>query len=222
MPKSFKILISSMALTFVMGAVSLAEAADIEVVFPGRVAGNMGSLNDIERNREESFRETRDENASQRGRSAAYMELVRLENVDWAGEALIPDVSDYNVENLFKALAAETLSRADMDNLEGTIRFTIRTLKVAGHSLNFLRSTDTYVIGTVEHIGANGQVLGSEKISANLVTDVSVDANYKGPDFAFYVTEENGRVGPAFSRFIQKSLEKLFDRKDFSGPIIIG
>ena len=109
-----------------------------------------------------------------------------------------------------------------MGNLEGTVRFTIKTLKVSNHSLNFLRSTDSYIIGTVEHIGSNGQILKSEKVSANMVTDFSVDIAYKGTDFAFYNTDSVNRVGPTLSRFIQKGLEKLFGDNDFSGPILIG
>lgn len=222
MPKTLKTLISSVALTFMLGAFNVAGAADVEVVFSDRMARNMGSLNNIEQNREESFRETYDDNASQRGRSDRFLDISRFQNVDWAGETLVPEINNYTVETLFKALATETLNRAGMDDLEGTVRFTIRTMKVAGHSLNFLRGQDSYVIGTVEHIGSNGQVLKSTKVSANLVIDVSVDANYKGPDFAFYATDADGRVGPTFSRFIQKGLEKLFEGRKFNGPIVIG
>lgn len=222
MPKTLKILISSVALTFMLGAFHAASAADIEVVFSDRLARNMGSLNDIEQNREESFRETYDDVASNRGRSDRFFDISRYQNVDWAGETLIPNIDDYTVENLFKAIASETLNRADMGDLEGIVRFTIKTMKVANHSLNFLRGTDSYVIGTIEHIGSNGQVLSSKKVSANLVIDVSVDTSYKGPDFAFYASDADGRVGPTLSRFIQKSLEKLFKDKKFSGPIIIG
>ncbi len=222
MPKLIKTLVTGAALTFVLGAFSVANAADVEVVFSGRLASSMGSLNDIEQKREDSFRETYDDNASQRGRSERFFDIARYQNVDWAGETLIPNIENYTVENLFEALAEETLERAGMGNLEGTVRFTIKTIKVSNHSLNFLRGTDSYVIGTIEHIGRNGQVLKSENVSANLVTDVSVDTSYKGPDFAFYVTDSFDRVGPTLSRFIQKSLEKLFPDQKFSGPVVIG
>ncbi len=222
MPKYLKTLITGLTLGFVFAAFNTASAADIEVVFSDKMARNMGSLNDIEQNREESFRETYDDNASQRGRSDRFLDISRFQNVDWAGETLVPEINNYTVETLFKALATETLNRAGMDALEGTVRFTIRTMKVAGHSLSFLRGQDSYVIGTVEHIGRNGQVLNSTKVSANLVIDVSVDANYKGPDFAFYATDAGGRVGPTLSRFIRKGLGKLFEGKKFNGPIVIG
>jgi len=219
---AFKILISSLALTFVLGVLNFANAADIEVVFSDRLAKNMDTLNNIEREREEFFRETNDDTGSQRGRSSQFLHVAKLENVDWAVESLIPNVDDFTVERLIKAMAAETLKRADMGNLEGTIRLTIKTMKVANHSLSFLRGTDSYIIGTIEHIGANGQVLESSKVSANLVIDASVDASYSGPDFAFYATDSKDRIGPTLSRFIQKGLELLFKGRDFSGPIIIG
>lgn len=222
MPNFLKTIIAGLSLGFVLSTFNPASAADIEVVFSDRLARNMGSLNNIEQNREESFRETYDDNASQRGRSARFLDISRYQNVDWAGETLIPNIEEYTVENLIKVLATETLNRANMGDLEGTIRLTIKTLKVSNHSLNFLRGTDSYIIGTIEHIGDNGQVLNSKKVSANLVIDVSVDTSYKGPDFAFYSSDSFDRVGPTLSRFIQKGLEGLFKGKKFNGPIIIG
>lgn len=222
MPKALKILATGLALTMGLSTFNMASAADIEVVFSDRLARNMGQLNDIEQNREKYFRETYDDVASNRGRSERFFDVARHGNVPWTGETLIPNLSDYTVENLFVVMAEETLKRAGMDNLEGTVRFTIRQMKVANHSLNFLRSTDSYVVGTVEHIGRNGQVLASTKVSANLVIDVSVDNNYEGDDFPFFSTDAAKRVGPTLSRFIQKGLERLFDGREFNGPIIIG
>lgn len=222
MPKTLKFLLTGLALSFMLGAFNAASAADIEVVFSDRLARNMGSLNDIEQNREKYFRETYDDVASNRGRSDRFFDISRYQNVDWAGETLIPNLDDYTVERLIKVLATETLNRAGMADLEGTIRLTIKTMKVSNHSLNFLRSTDSYIIGTIEHLGSNGQVLSSKKVSANLVIDVSVDTSYKGPDFAFYSSDAEGRVGPTLSRFIQKGLEGLFKGRKFNGPIIIG
>ncbi len=222
MPNSFKILISSLALTFFLGVFNFANAADVGVVFSGRLASNIEKLNDIEREQERFFRETNDDNGAQRGRSSQFLHVIKLNNVNWAVETLIPNVDDYTVGKFIEAMTSETLKRAGMEDLGGTIVLTIKTIKVANHSLSFLRGTDTYVIGTIEHIGADGKVLDSKKVSANLVIDFSVDASYDGPDFAFWATDSKDRVGPALSRFIQKGLELLFPDKKFSGPIVIG
>ena len=199
-----------------------AQAANVDVSFSSKLTRNMDRLNAIEARHEEFFRTYRDSYRADRVDSAATFNKSRFGEVVWAGEALIPNIADFTVENLTTALVSESLERANMGNLEGTIRIRVDRIKVANHSLNFLRSTDSYVIGTIEHVGANGNVLKSTKVSANLVYDVSVDVHYAGPGFAFFSGDAALRVGPAIARFVEKGLENLFEDREFTRVTLIG
>jgi len=199
-----------------------AEAAGVDVNFSGRVASNMAAINQVEQTHEAYFREFYDAYQSNRVKSVTKFNESRLRNVNWAGQSLIPDMADFTVENLTTAMVSESLERAGMGDLAGTIRLTIKRMKVSDYSLSALRGNDTFVIGTIEHLDENGTVINSAKISTNLVFDRSVDINYQGPDFAFYAGDGKTRVGPALARFIEKGLESLFEGKEFSGVVFIG
>ena len=140
----------------------------------------------------------------------------------WAGQSLIPNIADFTMENLTVALVSESLERAGMADLEGTIRLDIQRLKISRYSVSALRGNDTFVIGTIAHLDNAGNVLKSVKISTNLVVDRSVDTRYQGPDFAFFTQDSATRVGPALARFIEKGLESLFEGKKFTGVVMIG
>jgi len=222
MPNMFR----SMAAAAVLAVGGLvggsAFAADVEVDFSSRIDRDMGAINATEQKREAYFRQFYDLYQSNRLDSARKFKTSRLQNVNWAGKSLIPNIADFTMENLTKAMVTESLARAGMANLEGTIRLDIQRLKVSRYSISALRGTDTFVVGTIEHLDANGNVLNSIKISTNLVVDRSVDTQYQGPDFAFYDGEGATRVGPVLARFIEKGLGALFSGKDFTGVTMIG
>lgn len=219
MPSIIRILTAAVLLAF---SVSTAYAANVEVSYSSKLTRSMDRLNAMEIRYEEFFRKYRDSYRADAVSSNKLFNVSRLGNVAWAGETLIPNLADFNVTNLTKALVIESLERAGLGNLEGTIRIKVERLKVTRHSLSFLRSTDSYVIGTFEHIDANGNVLKSIKFSANLVYDVSVDLQYTGPGFAFFTGDAALRVGPALARFIEKGLENLFDDREFTKVTLIG
>ena len=108
-----------------------------------------------------------------------------------------------------------------MGDMDGTIRISIDQLRVSNHPVAYLTAADSYVIGSLQHLDADGNVLKSTRVSANLVFNRTVDHNYNGPDYAFSSTDPSNRVGPALARFVQKGLENLFGDEDFAGPIII-
>ena len=197
-------------------------AADVEVNFSSRIDRNMAAINRIEQTREAYFREFYDAYQSNRVASVKKFNISRLENVKWAGQSLIPNIADFTMENLTVSLVSESLERAGMADLEGTIRLDIQRLKVSRYSVSALRGNDTFVIGTIAHLDNAGNVLKSVKISTNLVVDRSVDPRYQGPDFAFFTQDSATRVGPALARFIEKGLESLFEGKKFTGVVMIG
>lgn len=197
-------------------------AADVEVSFSSRIDRNMAAINRTEQKREAYFREFYDAYQSNRVASVKKFNVSRLQNVKWAGQSLIPNIADFTMENLTVALVSESLERAGMADLEGTIRLDIQRLKVSRYSVSALRGNDTFVIGTIAHLDNAGNVLKSVKISTNLVVDRSVDTRYQGPDFAFFTQDGATRVGPALARFIEKGLESLFEGKKFTGVVMIG
>ena len=220
MPKFIKSL--AVALVIGIGGVaSTAFAADVEVDFSSYLDEKMGAINRVEQAREERFRRNLDDANITSLKSPRRANVTRFGNVAWAGETLIPDLNNYTVENLTIAMVKETLNRAGMGDVVGTIRLNIDRLRVQNHPISVLTASDSYVIGTLEHVDANGSVLKSTKDSANLVFNRTVDHNYQGPDYAFSSTDPVNRVGPALARFVQKGLENLFGDEDFVGPIVI-
>lgn len=223
MPRVFAALFGLLLFAFgAPGANAAAHIVDVEVSFSGRLTENMSTLNAIEKEREENFRQFYDDYRASRTRTARRFDTVKFGDVAWAGETLIPNIENFTVENFIAALVNENLRRAGFEDVDGAIRVHVDRLKVANHSLSFLTSNDTYVIGTFEHVGENGQVIKSVKVSANFVYDITVDNDYSGPAFAFSVTDPSHRVGPALTRFVQKGLQNLFDSDAFYGPILVG
>lgn len=221
MPNIYKTLAAALIIAVGTFAAFPAFAADVEVEFSSKLERNMATLNSLEQQKEERFRQNLDDSSRSVASSARRFNKTRFSEVAWAGETLIPDLGNYSVENLTIALVKETLNRAGMGDLEGSIRLTIQRLKVANHSLSFLRGSDTYVIGTLEHLDSNGRVLSSTKVSANLVIGFTANNAYQGPNYAFSSTDPANRVGPALARFVQKGLENLFSGQEFVGPIVI-
>ena len=194
----------------------------VEVEFSPTLTKNMDRINRLEQTLEERFRKNGTDRTNPRETAVHRFAKSETEGTVWAGERLIPEVSDYTIENLLKALTADNINRA-VPGFRGTIRYRIDSLKVSDHSVALLRGVSTYVIGSVSLIDPDGAVRRTEKISANLVVDPSVDTSYKGPKYAFLETEDSDRVGPALAYFVEKALERLWpDRKDeIHGPIII-
>ncbi len=194
----------------------------VEVEFSPAVARKLDQINRVEQTLEERFRKNRTDRIVQRNAGVLRMAKVQTEGTVWATERLIPDIKDFTVSNLVKALAADNINRAN-PGFRGTVRFRIDHMKVANHNVAFLSGPSTYVLGTVSLVAPDGKELRTEKISANLVVDHTVDTAYTGPKYAFMETQDTNRVGPALAYFVKKALERLWpDRKDrIYGPIIV-
>lgn len=194
----------------------------VEVVFSPKLAKNMERINRVEQRLEKRFRTNGTDRTNPRETAVHRFAKSQTEGTVWAGERLIPDADEYTVENLIKALTADNINRAVPD-FRGTIRYEIRSIKTSDNNVALLRGASSYVIGKVSLIGPDGKVRRTEKVSANLVVEPTVDTSYKGPKYAFLETEDSDRVGPALSYFVEKALEKLWpDRKDeIHGPVLV-
>ncbi len=198
------------------------EGYRVEVEFSPAVARKLDQINRVERTLEERFRKNRTDRVVPRSAGVLRFARGQTEGTVWATERLIPDLEDFTVSNLVKALAADNINRAN-PGFQGTVRLRIDHMKIANHNVAFLSGPSSYVIGTVSLVAPDGKVLRTEKVSANLVVDHTVDTSYKGPKYAFMETQDTNRVGPALAYFVEKALERLWpDRKDrIHGPVIV-
>lgn len=194
----------------------------IEVSFSKAVEQRMTSINAQEREREADFRKNRNYGDSYRDAGVFRFSSTRTEGTRWAGETLVPDIGDFTIANLVRALTADNLARA-MPEFRGTIRYDIRRLKVANHPVAILEGISSYATGRIVVTAADGSLIADEKVSANLVVDPTVDLNYQGPKYAFMETDQNLRVGPTLSYFVEKALERVWpDKADaIHGPVIL-
>lgn len=193
----------------------------IEIIFSDRLTRSLPAIDRIERVREERFRASRTDNSADR-RSVFRHVAARSPATLWAGERLIPDLADYSIESLLRALVAANLEHA-MPDFEGTLTLEINRLKIAGHSLALLRGSNSYVIGKIALRGPDGEVLFEDRVSASLVVRPNLALDHQGPEFAFAETDESDRAGPTLSYFVEKALERAWpDRKaEIHGPVII-
>lgn len=222
-------------------APATAENLKIEVTFSDKLMQHMDTLNKIEREREQNFRKFYDDYRASLNETSRRFDRVKFGKVAWAGATLIPNINDFTVENFVETVVKENLRRAGYDQVSGVLRVHIDRIKVANHSLAFLSgsgrgnpvvtrdgsapagaNTDTYVLGSIQHLDPSGQTIKSVKIKANFLYKVTVDNDYSGPGFAFSVTDPSFRVGPALTCFVEKGLDTLFSTKAFYGVVLVG
>lgn len=193
----------------------------VEIVFSKRLERALPAIDRIERVREERFRASRSDNSADR-RSVFRHAAARTEGVSWAGERLVPDLGDYSIATLLRALVEANLDHAAPD-FEGTLRLEIERIKIAGHSLALLRGSNSYVVGSIALADPDGRPLFEDRVRASLVVRPTLDLDHDGPEFAFAETDESDRAGPTLSYFVEKALERAWpDRKDrIHGPTIV-
>lgn len=209
------------ALAFVMTSVSARAETDVEVTLSSGLQAFEGRIDNVEQIREKRFRKNRhyDRNTVTSTRRFARS---RYQDVAWANEILVPDVSAYGVRNLLAALVSESLKRAEIDGSGTIVRVHLDRLHVSGHPLARLSGSHTYAKGTISLVDAtSGQILRSAEVVANLVIDPTVDVAYQGPDFAFEDTDARLRVGPALAYFVMKGLEELYEGNLFPHPVAL-
>ena len=203
-----------------------AEAEDvappeIEVEFSKRLDRVMPAINRVERIREERFRMNRmDDALSSRG----IQRFARTDTAGtrWAGETLIPDLSDYTVENLVRAFTIANLERAAPD-FRGRIRYKIERIKIDDHSVAAIVGATTFIRGKIVVRDADGHKIAEHRIAINPAFRETVDRAYQGPKFAFAESDASDRVGPALAYFVERALEAAWPEKAdlIEGPIIV-
>jgi len=194
----------------------------IEVVFSDSISQALERVNHVERILEERFRKFRHTQRSHRSAGVFRFSRTLTDGTRWANETLIPELENYTVVNLMKALTADNLARAVPD-FEGRILYRINRLKIENHDVSFLNGPSSYMTGEVVAHGPDGEVIGAYDVSANLVVNPTIDREYTGPEYAFFQTDPTQRVGPTAAYFVEKALERVWpDKEDeIHGPIII-
>lgn len=203
-----------------IGTPALAEPV-IEIEFSKKLDKRMDAIDRIERIREERFRKTLVDESSPFVTVQGPLNQ-EFRDVNWAGEMLVPALEDFSVRSLMTAMVRYNLARAVPD-FEGAVSLKVKRLKVSDHSVAYLRSSSSYITGSIEVRDVDGKLIADEKLTANFVLDPSVDSNYQGPKLAFAETDENDRVGPALAYFVEKALEDVWPerKKEIVGPTII-
>ena len=194
--------------------------AAVEVRFSSSLKGKLADIDRIERERERLFREYRDTYRTPT-RSSRRFTKNRFPNMKWANETLVEDVDAYGVASLLGAMLRENLSRAAPEGFDGTIRVTLKRLRVSNHPLAALAGSNTYAQGTIERLDSSGAVVASHKVSANMSPHFTSNPNYKGPDFPFVDSDSSNRMGPILAEFAKASLGKLWPGSDFADPVLV-
>lgn len=220
---------SIIGLACLLGTVDAAaqDAPDLDRIavgaaFSKAVERRMSSIDAQEQRREKEFRKDRNYGNSFREAGVFRFAESQTEGTRWAGETLLPEIEDFTVANLVRALTVDNLARAVPD-FRGTISYDIRRLKVANHPVAILQGISSYASGRIVVTAADGTLIADEKVTANLVVDPTVDRSYQGPKYAFRETEENLRVGPTLAYFVEKALERVWPEQAdaIHGPVII-
>lgn len=214
--KSLSVLLAAVGVLFLATPLS---AATIEVEFSGRVLERMADLDRIEHKLEKEFRKDRTYDRSS-ARFTAQQDKLRYDKVAWAGELLVPDLDNFTLLNLTRAISREALNRAGLQDTPGTLRVRIHNIHVRNYSLSVFRAPHTYAKGEMEYIDASG-VARSVKFTANLSRKWTLNQRFEGPDFAFSELDITRRAGPILAEFVQEGIERLFTDADVPGPIFV-
>jgi len=194
----------------------------VDITYKDSIERILSRVNRVEQIKEERFRKYRHTERTHRDAGIFRHSKTLTEGTRWANETLIPKLEDYTVTNLLRALTADNINRAVPD-FDGTINYEINRFKVANHEVAILSGVSSYMTGRVTLIDSDGKLRQSEKVSANLVVDPSVDRQYTGPKYAFLQTDPEARIGPTISYFVEKALERLWPEKEdeIHGPVVI-
>lgn len=198
-----------------------AMAQDVTVEYSAFLSKHIDRVNQVEQIKEERFRKYRVD--ERRPRETVFHDARwRFDDVQWTGETLIPELEDYTVSNLLKAMIKRNLDRLPEDERD-PIRVMVNSIKVTNHSVAVLNGVGNYVEGTMERLADDGSVKESVSFTANLVVDFTLDQDYAGEKFAFAEIHRSSRVGPTLSYFVKEGLERLYpEHKDkITGPILV-
>ncbi|MGD8327252.1 MAG: hypothetical protein PVF65_10065 [Sphingomonadales bacterium] len=196
-------------------ALSSPSYAQTQIIFEGYVGERISALDAQEQRYEKRFRAYRhtDRNPA---RSTFRLNKARFFETEWAGERLIENIEDFTAEHLLQALVDYNLARVDDPIAPSKLRFVVDQLKTENNAVAIFDGSHSYMTGRMEVLGEGGAVVQSYDISANFVRQPSVERNYKGPDLFYFTTDPELRVGPLFTQFVAKGLNKLYPDIQFA------
>ncbi len=199
---------------------SSAVLADVEVTFSDYLVGKMDRINAIDGQREAVFREFRTEGTRTAIPSNARLNRSRFAGTEWANERLFPELEDYNLPALIKAMMERGIKEAD-PAFDGTVQVKIDKLRIQFFSLAALRGPNTQMSGDVEVLDAAGNVVKQNHIWAAIVPRYTAARGYDGPDYAYRTAALNTRVGPIAAEFTEKALRTLYPDYDAPGVVVV-
>ncbi len=195
-------------------------AVEVEIVFSPKLESLRAQVNRVEQLREDRFRRHTSDLSNRKNRS--LLANATFSGTRWAGAELIPEVADYTIENLTRAIVEANLRRERIDAPGERIRIELDRIGVDGYPLAALDRNTSFVEGTVSRIDAGtGRVIASAALIANLVFYTTLDTSYDGPELAFAETDANRRIGPALAYFAKRGLEKVFPDHKFRRPLAV-
>jgi hypothetical protein len=193
---------------------SSVSAAPVEIILSPSVAQSAASIDRVEARQERDFRRYGNTNADLRD----LEDRARLARVAWAG-SLIKDPASYGLQNLIQALAADSLARANKP--DARVRLTINRMRIKNHPVARISGDSSAIFGLAELLDEKGVVLKSEKIIAYSSQLFGTGRSTLTGNYQFDERDDISRIGPAVSRFVEKSLEKLYPDENFPGPELV-
>lgn len=216
MGKTIRLIAAFLSLFLNSGLVS----ADVEVTFSDYLASKMDRINAIDEQREAVFREFRTEGTRTGIQPNARLNRGRFAGTQWAHERLFPNLEDYTIPGLIKAMMERGIKEADPD-FKGSVQLEIDKLRVQSFSLAALRGPNTQMSGDVTVLDAAGNVLQQHYIWTAIVPRYTAARSYDGPDYAYRAAALNTRIGPIAAEFTEKALRTLYPGYDAPGVVVV-
>ncbi len=211
-----------LTLCFALSFSAVAGALQVKVDFDPAVERYLPRINATEQQREDNFRQLHT-NAQGRFNSIFTFNRERLQGTKWAGERLIGDINQYTVENLLQKLVEDNLSRLADTEIEGSVTISVSRIRVSNYPLPRISGGNTYIEGEIRWFDVQGRLLQAEQLRTNLVKVPVLDQPYDGAKYAFAEPDENNRIGPVVSQFVEQGLERLFPEHadQIHGPVLV-
>ncbi len=201
------------------GLPQMAAAADVEVKFSPRIQENLSRLDRIEKKREVFFRKYREEGANRIPNN--IRNVSRFSNTEFGTERLIPDVEDFNITALVKAMASHDLAQAKSHNDANRLVVEIDEFYASKYSLAKFKSFNTRMSGSVSLVDAAGKTIATEAVSTVVLPQYSGARSYSGSEYAFLRQSMDVRIAPILATFIEKGIQGLYPDADVPGPIFL-
>lgn len=215
--RPIKYISSVLFLAAACGLPASVQAATVEVEFSGLLAERMAQIDRLEHRLEKEFRSARSYGAPRTG-SRMHQTKARYAKVAWAGDTLVPDLDDFSLMNLTKAMSAEAVNRAGLGDLPGTLRVKLDSISIQRYGVAAFRSSQNSAMGEMEYVDVDGTIR-SVKIGANLAGKVFQATPTGLQNFAFSGLDVSRRAGPILAEFIHQGITKLFSVKKVPGPV---